>query len=136
MVVGDDEVDSERRGLLSLGEVRDAAVARHHERRTTVVHVRNAGGAEAVTFSDAVRDVLHRSRAEEALPALKLEAAGRELRLSFPRGWLTLHPLTWADLRQEKDFLDALGIPPETRLGADGFTRPASVGQPIKALFA
>jgi hypothetical protein len=30
----------------------------------------------------------------------------------------------------------ALGIRPETRLGADGFTRPASAGQPILDLFA
>jgi hypothetical protein len=30
----------------------------------------------------------------------------------------------------------ALGIAPETRLGLDGFTRPASVGQPILDLFA
>ena len=30
----------------------------------------------------------------------------------------------------------ALGIPPETRLGADGFTRPASVGQSIADLLA
>ena len=29
----------------------------------------------------------------------------------------------------------ALGVPPETRLGADGFTNPASAGQPIEALF-
>jgi uncharacterized protein (DUF1501 family) len=29
----------------------------------------------------------------------------------------------------------ALGIPPETRLGADGFTHPASAGQPIFELF-
>lgn len=29
----------------------------------------------------------------------------------------------------------ALGIPPETRLGADGFSRPASAGQPILDLF-
>jgi hypothetical protein len=29
----------------------------------------------------------------------------------------------------------ALGVPPETRLGADGFTRPASAGRPIAALF-
>jgi hypothetical protein len=29
----------------------------------------------------------------------------------------------------------ALGVPPETRLGADGFTRPASSGQPITGLF-
>jgi len=30
----------------------------------------------------------------------------------------------------------ALGILPETRLGADGFTRPASAGQPLLELFA
>ena len=30
----------------------------------------------------------------------------------------------------------ALGVAPETRLGADGFTRPASSGQPIRSLFA
>jgi arylsulfatase A-like enzyme len=30
----------------------------------------------------------------------------------------------------------ALGISPETRLAADGFTRPASTGQPIRSLFA
>jgi uncharacterized protein (DUF1501 family) len=29
----------------------------------------------------------------------------------------------------------ALGVPPETRLGADGFTRPASTGRPIERLF-
>jgi len=29
----------------------------------------------------------------------------------------------------------ALGVPPETRLGADGFTRPASNGQPLLELF-
>ncbi|MBI2805946.1 MAG: DUF1501 domain-containing protein [Planctomycetes bacterium] len=30
----------------------------------------------------------------------------------------------------------ALGIPPETRLSPDGFTRPASAGQPVLSLFA
>jgi len=30
----------------------------------------------------------------------------------------------------------ALGVPSETRLGADGFTRPASTGQPLLELFA
>jgi hypothetical protein len=29
----------------------------------------------------------------------------------------------------------SLGVPPETRLGADGFTRPASTGQPVMGLF-
>lgn len=32
--------------------------------------------------------------------------------------------------------LHALDIPPETRLGADTFTRPASIGQPVSRLFA
>jgi exopolyphosphatase/guanosine-5'-triphosphate,3'-diphosphate pyrophosphatase len=63
--------------------------------------------------------VLHRSRAEEPLPELALEVAGRELRLSFPRGWLTQHPLTWADLRQEKDFLEAIGIRLRLRIDRD-----------------
>jgi uncharacterized protein (DUF1501 family) len=31
--------------------------------------------------------------------------------------------------------LHALGVAPDTRLGADGFTRPASVGRPILDLF-
>jgi len=30
--------------------------------------------------------------------------------------------------------LHALGVPPETRLAPDGFTRPASAGQPIAEL--
>ena len=30
----------------------------------------------------------------------------------------------------------ALGVPAETRLGADGFTHPVSMGQPIRSLFA
>jgi hypothetical protein len=31
--------------------------------------------------------------------------------------------------------LHALGVPPETRLGADGFTHPASAGKPLLGLF-
>jgi hypothetical protein len=31
--------------------------------------------------------------------------------------------------------LHTLGIPPETRLGLDGFSRPASEGQPILEIF-
>jgi exopolyphosphatase/guanosine-5'-triphosphate,3'-diphosphate pyrophosphatase len=54
--------------------------------------------------------VLHRGRNDEALPAIRLQAQGRELRMSFPRGWLTQHPLTWADLRQEKAFLEMLQL--------------------------
>jgi len=63
--------------------------------------------------------VLHRSRASEALPELLLEVAGRDLRVAFPRGWLTLRPLTWADLRQEKDVLEGIGIRLRLRIERD-----------------
>ncbi|MCC6593281.1 MAG: Ppx/GppA family phosphatase [Xanthomonadales bacterium] len=64
--------------------------------------------------------VLHRSRSEEALPPLALEVAGREMRLTFPRGWLSQQPLTWADLRQEKDFLEPLGLRLRLRIEREG----------------
>ena len=32
-------------------------------------------------------------------------------------------------------FFHGLGVPPETRLGADGFTRPVSEGRPILEIF-
>jgi exopolyphosphatase / guanosine-5'-triphosphate,3'-diphosphate pyrophosphatase len=54
--------------------------------------------------------VLHRARSGEALPPLRLDARGRELRMIFPRGWLSQHPLTWADLRQEKAYLEGIGL--------------------------
>lgn len=54
--------------------------------------------------------VLHRPRTGEQLPPLRLYARGKELRMVFPRGWLSQHPLTWADLRQEKGFLEAIGL--------------------------
>jgi exopolyphosphatase/guanosine-5'-triphosphate,3'-diphosphate pyrophosphatase len=74
--------------------------------------------------------VLHRSRSEEALPLLRLEVIGNELRVVFPRGWLTQHPLTWTDLRQEKDFLEGIGIRLRLRI-----EREAVVGAGLPAIF-
>lgn len=54
--------------------------------------------------------VLHRSRSDELPPKLSLQVRGREMRLCFPRGWLSKHPLTWADLRQERDFIETIGL--------------------------
>lgn len=54
--------------------------------------------------------LLHRGRAETELPGLRVEAGRRSLRLHFPRGWLTRHPLTREDLAQESDFLKAAGM--------------------------
>ena len=44
------------------------------------------------------------------LPLIRLAPRGRSLELRFPRGWLTDHPLTRADLIQEVAFLKAAGF--------------------------
>ena len=49
---------------------------------------------------------------------------------AFPRD----NPVTPQDF--SATIYHALGVSPETRLGADGFSRPVSLGQPILGLFA
>ena len=52
--------------------------------------------------------LLHRGRSRAALPQIRLAPKGRSLELRFPRGWLSEHALTRADLDQEVDFLKAV----------------------------
>jgi exopolyphosphatase / guanosine-5'-triphosphate,3'-diphosphate pyrophosphatase len=55
--------------------------------------------------------VLHRSRTSEPMPAMKLNSAGLSgLKLRFPSEWLASHPLTRADLKQERELIEKLGI--------------------------
>jgi exopolyphosphatase/guanosine-5'-triphosphate,3'-diphosphate pyrophosphatase len=54
--------------------------------------------------------LFHRSRGLQALPPIGLTAAGRSLRLVLPAQWLRDNPLTRADLDQECDYLQAVGI--------------------------
>jgi exopolyphosphatase/guanosine-5'-triphosphate,3'-diphosphate pyrophosphatase len=54
--------------------------------------------------------LLHRGRSAEALPRIDLQAKGRSLEISFPRGWLDEHPLTVADLDIEIDYLKSTGF--------------------------
>ena len=49
--------------------------------------------------------LLHRSRADAALPPYSLHADGKSLFVAFPSGWLEQHPLTQADLAQEGEVL-------------------------------
>jgi exopolyphosphatase/guanosine-5'-triphosphate,3'-diphosphate pyrophosphatase len=51
--------------------------------------------------------LLHRSRNPMPVPALRIEAGKRSLRIGFKEGWLDEHPLTRADLEQEAGFLKA-----------------------------
>ena len=54
--------------------------------------------------------LLHRSRDSEELPQFKVKSEKKTLSLTFPKQWLDAHPLTRADLEQEEDYLDELGI--------------------------
>jgi exopolyphosphatase/guanosine-5'-triphosphate,3'-diphosphate pyrophosphatase len=54
--------------------------------------------------------LLHRARGEGAAPEVAVEAAGRQLRLRFPEGWLREKPLTGADLEQEAAWLRPAGV--------------------------
>jgi len=54
--------------------------------------------------------LLHRGRSRAPLPLIRLTPRGRSLEVRFPRGWLTEHPLTRADLVQEVDFLKAVSF--------------------------
>jgi exopolyphosphatase/guanosine-5'-triphosphate,3'-diphosphate pyrophosphatase len=46
----------------------------------------------------------------EQLPDFTIHADGKSLGLEFPQDWLQQHPLTWRELREEKDALRKLGL--------------------------
>ena len=54
--------------------------------------------------------LLHRGRSSTALPPIELITTPRSLEARFPPRWLDDHPLTWADLQQEVDYLRASGF--------------------------
>ena len=54
--------------------------------------------------------VFNRGRSERADTFVKLKAIKKGLRLTLPKGWLSKHPLTEADLTQEADYLSKIGF--------------------------
>ncbi len=57
-----------------------------------------------------IATLLHRGRSDEDDCELTIKMSQRQLVLAFNKNWLERHPLTYADLEQEKDYLDTLGI--------------------------
>ena len=49
--------------------------------------------------------LLNRGRSAQALPPLGLTVSGDQVQLTFPPGWLDGHPLTRADLAEERRYL-------------------------------
>jgi exopolyphosphatase/guanosine-5'-triphosphate,3'-diphosphate pyrophosphatase len=92
-----------------------AALIRAHRRRlrvTTLDELRGAGGDDVLRIALLLRlaAALNRSRDPQPLPPFQLSAVGDKLELKLPAGWLEAHPLTHADLLNERAFLDAAGV--------------------------
>ncbi|SEN56678.1 exopolyphosphatase [Nitrosomonas marina] len=54
--------------------------------------------------------VLHRSRSNNSLPDIRIEADEDTINLYFPPQWLFDHPLTLADLKTEQGYLQSAGF--------------------------
>ncbi|SES66439.1 exopolyphosphatase / guanosine-5'-triphosphate,3'-diphosphate pyrophosphatase [Nitrosomonas marina] len=54
--------------------------------------------------------VLHRSRSNNSLPDIRIEADEDAINLYFPPQWLFDHPLTLADLKTEQGYLQSAGF--------------------------
>jgi exopolyphosphatase/guanosine-5'-triphosphate,3'-diphosphate pyrophosphatase len=53
--------------------------------------------------------VLHHSRSDTVLPKLEFSAIGNKLQLNFSADWLSQHPLTESDFKQEIEYLAVAG---------------------------
>jgi len=54
--------------------------------------------------------LLNRSRSTRDLPAIRFSVSGDSAGLQFPADWLAANPLTFADLRREKNYLANIGV--------------------------
>ena len=61
--------------------------------------------------------LLQRSRAADKMPTIQLAAEDRTLQIGLPRSWLDSHPLTRADLEQEREYLRHYDIKLQVREG-------------------
>jgi len=71
------------------------------DRRELFLGQRRTARALSVLLRLAV--LLHRSRSEQPLPPLSVQAGEDQLWLEFPPGWLAAHPLTAMDLGEESE---------------------------------
>ncbi len=66
--------------------------------------------AKHITAMLRLAVLFRRARRAESLPRMQLSASSKSLRLKLPVAWFEQHPLTEADLQQEKSPMAELGI--------------------------
>ncbi len=99
-----------------------AAILRCHRRKPDEAVLRQLPErlrrpAARVTALLRLAVLLHRGRAADRLPPIQLQADDRLLQIGLPRAWLEAHPLTRADLEQERDYLKHYDIKLQVREG-------------------
>lgn len=92
-----------------------AAIVEAHRRKPdkallTALPLRYRSLARYSTALLRLAVLFRRSRRAEPMPAMRLAATRNRLRLAIPADWLDQHPLTEADLEQEKQPLLDLGL--------------------------
>ncbi|MBB3228726.1 exopolyphosphatase/guanosine-5'-triphosphate,3'-diphosphate pyrophosphatase [Luteibacter sp. Sphag1AF] len=92
-----------------------AAIVECHRRKPeksvlTSLPVRYRMLARHITALLRLGVLFRRARRAEALPRIRVAATRQRLRLSMPADWLDQHPLTEADLEQEREPLADLGL--------------------------
>ena len=90
----------------SRSEQHDLAVlVRTHRRKFPAADCLASPGLATLAVLLRLAVVLRRGRVASPLPPFSLKAAGNAVTLVFPDAWLTAHPLTNLDLRQEAAYL-------------------------------
>ena len=104
-VAGFSQAEQERLALL-------VACHRRKIRNEQKVQLMSKGGTSLFNIAVLLRlaALVHHSRSPEPLPDLKISSDGLHFIMQFPDGWLANHPLTAADIDEEKDYLQAWDI--------------------------
>jgi len=97
-----------------------AAVLRSHRRKPDDAVLRSLPDrlrrpTARVTALLRLAVLLQRGRAADPAPRIELEAEDKQLQMRLPQTWLDRHPLTRADLDQERDYLKQFDIKLQVR---------------------
>ncbi|MDX1593238.1 MAG: exopolyphosphatase [Gammaproteobacteria bacterium] len=92
-----------------------AALVRGHRRKFPNFEFRKLPGdrvepARRLAVLLRLAALLNRGRSTQPLPEIGLTQAGDVVQLRFPEGWLEAHPLTRADLDEERRYLKRAGF--------------------------
>jgi len=92
-----------------------AAVVELHRRKpdkslASALPLRYRALAKHITALLRLAVLFRRARRAESLPQMQLVAGSKSLRLKLPATWLEQHPLTEADLQQERSPMAELGV--------------------------